>query len=114
MKVIYSWEDWKIFAEIAVRSIFVGIVRPIWLIVTGIISFLYYLYTLVINFTKREFVASLVIGTILTLLCFGWLATFVSERKHRVDAEMQRDKLRYELDSTKQLIPHKIVNDDTE
>ena len=111
MKVIYSWEDWKIFAEIAIRSVFVGIFRPIWLVVTGIVSFLYYLYTLVKNFTKREFVASLVIGAILTLLSFGWLATFVSERKHRVDAEMQRDKLRYELDSTKQLIPNRWNND---
>lgn len=113
MKVIYSLEDWKIFAEIAIRSFFVGIVRPFWLIVTGIISFLYYLYTLVKDFTKREFVASFVIGIIFVLLCIGWIATFVSERKHRIDAEMKRDKLRYELDSTKQLIP-KHWNNDTE
>lgn len=111
MKVIYSWEDWKIFAEIAVRSVFVGIVRPIWLVVTGIVSFLYYLYTLVRDFIKREFVASFVIGIIFVLLCIGWIATFVSERKYRVDAEMQRDKLRYELDSTKQFIPKHWKND---
>ncbi len=111
MKVIYSWEDWRIFAEISFRSFYIGIARPVWLVVTGIVSFLYYLYTLVRDFTKREFVASLVIGILLCLIGVGWLATFVSERKHRVDAEMQRDRLRYELDSTKMLIPNKNWND---
>lgn len=105
MKVIYSWEDWKIFAEIAIRSFLVGIVRPFWLIVVGLISLCHYIGCVIGAFAKREFVA------------VAWLATFVNERSKRVEAEMQRDSIAYILQKKMQLYePTKdycILNGDT-
>ena len=41
--------------------------------------------------------ASLIIGTLIAVICACWLGTFVKERAARVDAEMQRDSISYEL-----------------
>lgn len=117
MKVIYSWEDWKIFAEIAIRSFFVGIVRPLWLIVVGLISLCHYIGCVIGAFAKREFVAAMIIMTVLVVVAVAWLATFVNERSKRVEAEMQRDSIAYILQKKMQLYePTKdycILNGDT-
>lgn len=65
--------------------------------VFGIISFLVWIGKQIEAFCKREFVASLIIGVLFVLLVAGWLTTFLSERVHRVNAEMQRDSISYEL-----------------
>lgn len=106
--------QWRVCLWAGVCKFLWGLWRIISCLLFGIISILVWIFKQIGAFCKREFVASFVIGIIFVLLCIGWIETFVSERKHRVDAEMQRDKLRYELDSTKLLIPErKYLDDDT-
>ena len=100
-----NFRQWRICLWSGVCKACWGLFRIVTCLLFGIVSIFAYCFRQVCSFCKREFLASVIIGTILTLLCVGWLATFVTERKARVDAEAQRDKLRYELDSVKQLFP---------
>lgn len=109
-----SFRQWRVCLWSGVCKACWGLFRIVTCFLFGIMSIFAYCFKQIGNFCKREFLASFIIGFVISIMAIGWLATFVSERKHRVDAEMQRDRLRYELDSAKQLIPHKIVNDDTE
>ena len=48
-------------------------------------------------FCKREFAASQIIAVLFILIVVGWMTTFMSERSNRVNDEMQRDSISYEL-----------------
>jgi len=95
MKVIYSLEDWKIFAEISIRSFFLGILRPIWLIIVGVISLCNYLWKLSLKFVRKNPSYAVVVFVIVVFMT--WLLTFVSMRTRAVGAEFQRDSISYEL-----------------
>jgi hypothetical protein len=97
--------QWRICLWSGVCKAAWGVYRILTCILFGIASVFVWIGKQIGAFCKREFLASLIIGTLIALICVGWFGTFVMERAARVDAEMQRDKLRYELDSTKQLLP---------
>jgi len=103
--------QWRVCLWSGVCKAAWGLYRILTCILFGIVSVFVYIGKQISAFCKREFVASLIIGTLIALICGGWFFTFVTERAARVGAEMQRDKLRYELDSTKQLIPNSNWND---
>lgn len=106
--------QWRVCLWSGVCKAAWGLFRILTCIVLGIVSVFVYIFKQISAFCKREFWASLIIGILIVFICVGWLGTFVKERAARVDAEMQRDKLRYELDSTKQLLPsYNHLNDDT-
>ena len=106
--------QWRICLWSGVCKAAWGLYRILTCILFGITSVFVWIGKQIGAFCKREFLASLVIGLLVVLICVGWLGTFITERAARVDAEMQRDKLRYELDSTKQLLPsYTHLNDDS-
>ncbi len=102
-----DFQQWRVCLLAGVCKFLWSLWRIISCLLFGIISFLVWIGKQIEAFCKREFVASLVIGVlgVAFFICFG--LTFVKERKARVDAEMQRDRLSYELDSVKQLLPVK-------
>lgn len=109
-----DFRQWRVCLWAGVCKFLWGLWRIISCLLFGIISFLVWIFKQIEAFCKREFVASLVIGVIAVVFFISFGLTFVKERKARVDAEMQRDRLKYELDSTKQLIPErKYLDDDT-
>ena len=109
-----DFRQWRVCLWAGVCKFLWGLWRIISCLVFGIISYLVWIGKQIEAFCKREFVASLVIGVIAVVIFISFGLTFVKERKARVDAEMQRDRLKYELDSTKQLIPErKYLDDDT-
>lgn len=109
-----DWRQWRVCFVAGLKKCLSGFLKILYCIVLGIASVLVYVGKQIEAFCKRELWASLIIGTLLVLMCVGWMLTFANERAARVGAEMQRDKLRYELDSTKQLLPsYTHLNDDT-
>jgi len=92
-----SFRQWRVCLWAGVCKFLWGLWRIISCLLFGIISFLVLIFKQIGAFCKREFVASLIIGVLFILLVVGWLTTFISERAHRVDAEMQRDSISYEL-----------------
>lgn len=109
-----DFRQWRVCLWSGVCKAAWGLCRILTCILFGIVSVFVYIAKQICAFCKREFLVSLIIGALVVLICFGWFGTFVKERAARVDAEMQRDKLRYELDSTKQLLPsYTHSNDDS-
>ena len=109
-----DFRQWRVCLWSGVCKAAWGLLRIVTCILFGRVSVFVYIFRQIGAFCKREFLASLIIGTLIGIICVGWIFTFVNERKHRVDAEMQRDRLRYELDSTIQLVPtHNHLEDDT-
>ena len=92
-----DFRQWRVCLWSGVCKAAWGLCRILTCIVLGIVSVLFYIYKQICAFCKREFWASLIIGTLIALICFGWFGTFVKERAARVDAEMQRDSISYEL-----------------
>lgn len=97
-----DFRQWRVCLLAGVHKFLWGLWRIISCLLFGIISFLVWIGKQIEAFCKREFVASLIIGVLFVLLVAGWLTTFISERAHRVNAEMQRDSLSLKLDSAKQ------------
>lgn len=92
-----TWHQWKVCMWSGVCKMSWGFMRILACIVLGIISVFWWIVRQIEAFCKREFIASLIIGVLFVLLVAGWLTTFMSERAHRVNAEMQRDSISYEL-----------------
>lgn len=102
-----DFRQWRVCLWSGVCKFLWGFLRIISCLLFGIISFLVWIGKQIEAFCKREFVASLIIGVIAVAFIVSFGITFVKERKARVNAEMQRDRLSYELDSVKQLSPVK-------
>lgn len=92
-----DFRQWRVCLWAGVCKFLWGLWRIISCLLFGIISFLVWIGKQIEAFCKREFIASLIIGVLFVLLVAGWLTTFMSERAHRVNAEMQRDSISYEL-----------------
>ena len=100
-----DFRQWRVCLWSGVCKFLWGLLRIISCMLFGIISFLVWIGKQIEAFCKREFVASLIIGVIAVAFIVSFGITFVKERKARVDAEMQRDRLSYKLDSVKRLMP---------
>ena len=92
-----DFRQWRVCLWAGVCKFLWGLWRIISCLLFGIISILVWIGKQIEAFCKRELVASLVIGVLFVFLLAGWLTTFMSERAHRVNAEMQRDSIIYEL-----------------
>lgn len=92
-----NFRQWRVCLWSGVCKAAWGLLRILTCIIFGIVSIIAYCFKQICAFCKREFVASLIIVVLFVLLSAGWLATFMSERTHRVAAEMQRDSISYEL-----------------
>lgn len=92
-----DFRQWRVCLWSGVCKAAWGLLRILTCIIFGIVSIIAYCFKQIGAFCKREFVASLIIGVLFVLLSAGWLVTFMSERTHRVAAEMQRDSISYEL-----------------
>lgn len=92
-----DFRQWRVCLWAGVCKFLWGLCRIISCMLFGIISFLVWIGKQIEAFCKREFIASLIIGVLFVFLLAGWLTTFLSERAHRVNAEMQRDSISYEL-----------------
>ena len=100
-----DFRQWRVCLWSGVCKATWGLLRILTCIIFGIVSIIAYCFKQIGAFCKREFVASLFIGVIAAAFIISFGTTFVQERKARIDAEMQRDRLSYELDSIKQLSP---------
>ena len=92
-----DFRQWRVCLWSGVCKAAWGLCRILTCIVLGIVSVFVYMCKQINAFRKREFMASLIIGTLIAVICACWLGTFVKERAARVDAEMQRDSISYEL-----------------
>lgn len=92
-----DFRQWRVCLWSGVCKAAWGLLRIVTCILFGIVSVFVYIGKQIVAFCKREFLASLIIGILITMICVGWLGTFVKERAARVDAEMQRDSISYEL-----------------
>ena len=92
-----DFRQWRVCLWAGVCKFLWGLWRIISCLLFGIISFLVWIGKQIEVFCKREFIASLIIGVLFVFLLTGWLTTFMSERAQRVNAEMQRDSIIYEL-----------------
>lgn len=102
-----DFRQWRVCLWSGVCKAAWGLCRILTCIVLGIVSVFVWIGKQIEAFCKREFVASLIICVIAVAFIVSFGITFVKERKARVNAEMQRDRLSYELDSVKQLSPVK-------
>lgn len=102
MRLFYSFKNWKEYSLVSVRKVIEGLLRIIYAIIVGAVSFLAYIIRTVNSFARREPKAMLVIVVLLICIAFGWSMNFVSERSKRIAAEMQRDSISLKLDSAKQ------------
>ena len=98
--------QWRVCFWAGVCKAAWGLWRIFTCIVFGVISVLAHIGRQIGAFFRREFVASLIIGALIALICGGWIFTFVTERAARVGAEMQRDSLVLRLDSAKRNSGH--------
>ena len=92
-----DWRQWRVCFVAGLKKCLSGFLKILYCIVLGIASVLVYVGKQIEAFCKRELWASLIIGTLLVLMCVGWILTFARERAARVGAEMQRDSISYEL-----------------
>lgn len=92
-----NFRQWRVCLWSGVSKAAWGLLRILTCFVLGIISVFVYISRQIVAFCKREIWASLIIGALVVLICFGWFGTFVKERAARIGAEMQRDSISYEL-----------------
>ena len=92
-----DFRQWRVCLWAGVCKASWGVWRIVTCIVFGIVSVFFGIGKQIGAFCKREFWASLIIGAVIALICVGWVGTFVKERATRVNAEMQRDSISYEL-----------------
>lgn len=92
-----SFRQWRVCLWSGVCKAAWGLCRILTCIVLGIFSVFVWIGKQVGAFCRREFRASLIIGAVIALICVGWIGTFVKERAARVNAEMKRDSIGYEL-----------------
>jgi hypothetical protein len=97
-----DFRQWRICLWSGVCKAAWGLLRIVTCILFGIASVFVYIFRQIGAFCKREFVASLIIGVLFILLVVGWLTTFMSERAHRVNAEMQRDSIAVQYQNFKE------------
>ncbi len=83
----------------------------LWRIVSGVIfgiaSVFVFIGKKIEAFCRREFAASLIIGSVAVIMIAAFTLTFVKERSMRISAEMQRDSLSYVLDRNMVVFEHR-------
>lgn len=92
-----DFRQWRVCLWSGVCKAAWGLCRILTCIVLGIVSVFVYICKQINAFRKREFIASLIIIALIGIICVFWLGSFAKERAARVNAEMQRDSIGYEL-----------------
>lgn len=103
--MIYTeFRTWWAGAKHRSKMVFIGALGFIYFsVICGIVSLLYYVIRQVNAFCRREITAACIVCTIILVMSFGWLFTFVKEREGRVIAEHVADSLAYDLSKYTQM-----------
>lgn len=103
MKIFKSFKEWGKFLFTSIWCVLLGILKTLWAIIGGIISYCLYVYDSIASYARREFKAAFITGVILVVVGFLFLYVFVNERSHRVMAEYERDSLYLKLENMGQI-----------
>ena len=116
--MIYKeFRTWRIVSKLYVKRILNGFYGVFcFCLIMGITSVFLAVIRQVNAFYRRETKAAIIITSIILLISFGWIGTFVKERRLYVEAQHKADSLSYSLskltqqfDSTELII----INGDT-
>lgn len=92
-----DWKQWRVCFWSGVCKMAWGVYRIVSCIIFGVVSVFWWIGKQINAFCSRETLAAVIIGIMISLLCLGWILTFVNERAARVHAEDERDSISYVL-----------------
>ena len=105
MKWHYTFKEWKHLLYDSLHTLARAVLMILWLIISSLTSIFFYAYQKISDFCKREFLPSMIILVVGTLLVTCWCLTFANERAHRKTAEHQRDSIAFVLSKFTQAYP---------
>lgn len=108
-----TFRQWKVCMTAGIEKASWGIWRILTGVFFGFLSVLWWIGRMVEAFARREKVAAAIIGILLLILSFGWIATYVNTKTQLTTAEYQRDSIGYVLDRYMQAYDSVIVDGDT-
>ena len=103
MKLFRSNKEWRKYITSSIGEVLIGILKILWSLAGGLVSYAVYVFSSIRAYAKREFKAALITAFIILLAFVCGIFTFVNERSMRMRAEFQRDSIYLTLDSVKQM-----------
>ena len=103
--MIYKeFRTWRIVSKLYVKRILNGFYGVFcFCLIMGITSAFLAVIRQVNAFYRRETKAAIIITAIFLLISFGWIGTFVKERRLYVEAQHKADSLAYDLSKFTQM-----------
>lgn len=96
--IFESFKEWYTYLWKACKHFAKGIFRIVYSLIMGIVSVLAWLTRLIAAFCRRETTASVILFSLIFVLGFGWLSTYMNGKVATRTALYQRDSISLKLD----------------
>ena len=96
--IFETFKDWYTYLWKACKHFGKGIFRIVYSLVMGVVSILAWVAKLVAAFCRRETTASIILFSLIFILAFGWLSTYMNGKVATRTALYQRDSISLKLD----------------
>lgn len=93
-----SFKEWYTYLWKACKHFAKGIFRIVYSLIMGIVSVLAWVTRLIAAFCRRETTASVILFSLIFVLGFGWLSTYMNGKVATRTALYQRDSISLKLD----------------
>lgn len=114
--IFESFKDWYSHLWKVCKHLAKGVYGIIYSVIIGIVSVLAWIFRLTAAFCKRETTASVILFSLIFILGFGWLSTYMNGKIATRTALYQRDSISLKLDKYLQAYENSediIVGEDT-
>lgn len=96
--IFESFKEWYTYLWKACKHFAKGIFRIVYSLIMGIVSVLAWVTRLIAAFCRRETTASVILFSLIFVLGFGWLSTYMNGKVATRTALYQRDSISLKLD----------------